>query len=184
MHMPTYSLSLPHCCALPMKLVCLISLAATPHPGPSHVGLNTAMANVFDALTSGITTTAVVGTTVAGAKSEHDGQTAGIGNTDERTNLAMKMAVIAVQQSRVALMNCTRSCAIRTDGWLNVIMEATKKSYNAKTTGQKNHGQGTPDHWVGVTVFVKLHKDLAERFLAAGRAGLVPGNQGYPKNRC
>ncbi len=60
------------------------------------------------------------------------------------------------------------------------MMEATKRSYNTKTTGQKNHGQGTPDHWVGVTVFVKLHKDIAEQFAVAERANLREGNQGYP----
>ena len=47
---------------------------------------------------------------------------------------------------------------------------------NSKTQGQKNHGLGTPDHWAGVKVFMKLFKDLTERFEAAKRAQGSGGN--------
>ncbi len=136
------------------------------------------MANRFDDLANALGSSERTGNSISGggAKAQHDGQVDGINSAEDRTNLSMKMAVIALQQSRVAMMNSTRSAPIRTDSTINNVIESTKRDYNGKTQGQKNHGMGTPDHWVGVKVFMKLYKDLTERIEAAKRAQGSGGN--------
>ena len=136
------------------------------------------MAGRFDGLANALGGSEPAGQAISGggAKAQHEGQVEGINSAEDRTNLSMKMAVIALQQSRVAMMNSTRSVPIRTDSTIYTVIEGTKKDYNNKTQGQKNHGMGTPDHWAGVKVFMKLYKDLTERFEAAQRANGSGGN--------
>ncbi len=76
----------------------------------------------------------------------------------------------------ILLPLCLTVVPIRTDSTINNVIESTKRDYNSKTQGQKNHGLGTPDHWAGVKVFMKLFKDLTERFEAAKRAQGSGGN--------
>ena len=114
----------------------------------------------FAGLFAGIKDDAPKATPVTRARDVHLGRDDAIKDVEERSDLALKMSAMALQQSRQAMANSTRSAPLRVNGNVYTVMQDAKKQYDSKTRGKKDHGKGTPDQWVGCAVLVLLHNRL------------------------
>ena len=75
-------------------------------------------------------------------------------STDEQ--LALKLAVMNAQQTRLLQAAVFKTISINVDSTLYIKMAQALSSYEARTKGNKGHGQGAPDTYACIGVIIEM----------------------------